>query len=184
MRKISENEDKELITHFVVASDSYYHREYRLTSSLLQGLKKYKIHSVMVTIIHMHRNNLITTEEATNYFKGREYQQVSVNDDLESLFDDLRIGKEVIDVRNITKELDIMKDLDIIKDSFGTPFYFLPKLTTNELKLIERKDPILYETFQSSNPDVDEAKMKLSDSESKFVRGSGYRKTFKITNYA
>ena len=174
MRKISENEDEELITHFVVASDSYYHREYRLTSILLQGLKKYKIHSVMATIIHMHRNDLITIEEAMNYFKGKKYEKVSVNDDLESLFDDLRIGKEMIDVRNIIWKY----------DSFGTPFYFLPKLTTNELKLIERKDPILYETFQSSNPDVDEAKMKLSDSESKFVRGSGYRKTFKITNYA
>ena len=64
----------------------------------------------------------------------------SVNDDLESLLEDLRL-------RNEPKE-----------KSFT---YFLPKLTEEEMELVERKDPIYLE-FGSLNPDMNESEMKLS----------------------
>ena len=60
--------------------------------------------------------------------------------------------------------------------------YFLPKLTEEELKLVERRDTSYLETFGLSNPDVDETEMMLSESDSKYVHGDSYRKTFVIEN--
>ena len=61
--------------------------------------------------------------------------------------------------------------------------YFLPKLTDEELKLIEEKDPIFFRTFvYGYHADVDEAEMKLSESNSKFVRATGGRLTEIIEN--
>ena len=46
------------------------------------------------------------------------------------------------------------------------------------MKLVERQDISYLETFDSANPDVAEVEMKLSESDSKFVRGWGWRRTF------
>ena len=125
-------------------------------------MKKYKIKSVMVTIIHMWRLNLITKESMEKYCKGEKDEKVSVNDDLESLFDDLRLGKQPLE-RVLT--------------------YLLPKLTEEELEAVERKDPTYLETFElAGNADVSEAQMKLSESDSKFVEAFGMRRTFTINN--
>jgi len=163
LRTNSNIEAKELKTHIVYAGEYYYHNEDRLKSFILQGLKKFKIKSVMMTIIHMHRYGLITKEVMENYYKGEKYEKTSVNDDLESFFEDLRLGKE---------------PNEYVKT------YFLPKLTEEEMALVERKDPIYLGTFQTSfqNPDVKEAEMTLSESNSKFVYGWGRRRTFTIEN--
>ena len=124
-------------------------------------MEKYKIKSVMVTIIHLERKKLITKEAMEEYCKGEEDEKVSVNDDLESFFEDLRLGKE--------------PDQSVFT-------YFLPKLTEEEMKLVERKDKSYFETFLQLFPDVKEAEMKLSESDSKFVQGRGYRSTFTIEN--
>ena len=101
---------------------------------------------------------LITKEAMEKYTKGEEYQKDSVNDDLESLFEDLRLGKEP----------------DELVDT-----YFLPKLTEKEMELVERKDSTYLQTFQRSwKIDVGEAEMKLSKSDSKFLQGVGRRRTF------
>ena len=51
------------------------------------------------------------------------------------------------------------------------------------MKLVETKDTNYFETFMfSDNPDVPEAEMLLSESDSKFLEGWGYRKTFTIEN--
>ena len=117
----------------------------------------------MVTFLYMWRFNLITKEVMENYCQGEIYEREdSVNDDLESLIEDLRLGKEP------DEKVDT---------------YFVPKLTVEELKMVQRKDRTYFETFlESLNPDVDEAEMKLSDSDSKFVEGWCGRKTFKIKN--
>ena len=47
----------------------------------------------MVTIIHMRRYRLITIEHMENYCKGKKDEKNSVNDDLESFFEDLQNGK-------------------------------------------------------------------------------------------
>ena len=120
-------------------------------------MKKYKIKSVMVTIIHMWRLNLITKESMEKYCKGEKAEKDSVNDDLESFFKDLRLGKE--------------------PDEF-VHTYFLPKLTEEEMELIEKEDINYLETFRWPR----EAEMKPSVSDSKFVYGYGRRKTFTIEN--
>ena len=95
------------------------------------------------------------------YCKAGKIIKDSVNDDIDSFFEDLRLGKE---------------------PNENVHTYFLPKLTEAELKLVERKDTSYFETFLRSNPDVEEAEMKLSESNSKFVEGLGSRITFTIEN--
>ena len=75
-------------------------------------MKKHKIESVMFTRIFMRRWELITTEKMESYCKGQEYEKDSVNDDLESLFENIRLGKEP-------------------DETVYT--YFLPKLTKKEM---------------------------------------------------
>ena len=95
------------------------------------------------------------------YCKGEKIRKDSVNDDLESFFQDLRLGQET--------------------DEFVQNYYF-PKLTKEEMELVERKDISYLETFDSLNPDVAKAEMKLSESDSKFVYGWCRRRTFTIEN--
>ena len=121
-------------------------------------MKKYKIKSVMVTIFDMCRWQLITKEKMEDLCK----RQVSVNDDLESLIEDIRLGKQPLEFCRT---------------------YFFPKLTKEELKAVARKDPSYLETLSHPfNKDVDEAEMKLSESDSKFVQALGSRKTFTLNN--
>ena len=115
----------------------------------------------MVTCIYLDRNELITKEKMESFCKGEERLKDSVNDDLESLFENIRFGKE--------------PDEDV-----GT--YFLPKLTEKELELVERRDTSYLQTFLSPNPDIDETVMMLSDSDSKYLRGFSFRRTFVIKN--
>ena len=115
----------------------------------------------MFTIIFLERRILITKEAMEKYCKAEKIIKDSVNDDIDSFFEDLRLGKE---------------------PNENVHTYFLPKLTEAELKLVERKDTSYFETFLRSNPDVEEAEMKLSESNSKFVEGLGSRITFTIEN--
>ena len=152
--------EEELEIHVVYAGE-YYHGDYighetRLRSYLLKGMKKYAIKSVMVTVIYMRRWKLITKEKMENLSLGKEGHIESVNDDLDSVFEYLRLKREP-------------------KGSNWT--YFLPKLTEEELRLTVRKDPNYFKTFQKQNPDVIKAEMKLSKSKSKFVRGYFQRRT-------
>ena len=117
----------------------------------------------MVTSIYLNRYWLITKETMESYCKGEEIEQDSVNDDLESLFENIRLGKEP----------------DEAVDT-----YFLPKLTEEELELVERKDASFLKTFiKSSNPDVNETDMMLSESDSKYIYHWSWRKTFVIKNF-
>ena len=141
---------------------------------------------------------LIRKEDMENYCNGKEYlDQTSINDDLELLIEDLRLGKEPSeDVRT----------------------YFLPKLTEEELELVEKKDLRYLQTLMYSDSgfpinhfhkitnafckclnckyphckcplfniklgylDV-LAEMKVSESDSKFVQGICYRYTYTIEN--
>ena len=85
----------------------------------------------------------------------------SVNDDLESLFENIRLEKE-LDERVVT--------------------YFLPKLTEEQLELVERRDTNYFKTFAWANLDVSQTQMMLSESDTKYVRGWSWRRTFVIEN--
>ena len=96
-------------------------------------------------------------EEKIPYLE--ETYKDSVNDDLESFFEDLRLGKEP-------------------DEHVWT--YFLPKLTEEEMELVEQKDTNYFQTFYEDDPDVPEAEMLLSESDSKYVKGWNHRRTFTI----
>ena len=92
------NEAKERKTHFVYVGRYYCCRylehDNKLRSLFIEGMKKYKIKSVMLTNIYMQRLRLITKEAMEIYSKGRIDRIESVNDDLETFFDDLKHGKQ------------------------------------------------------------------------------------------
>ena len=162
LQKISENVTRQLKIHVIYVGGYYFLHEDGLISIILNGMKKHKIKSVMMTSINLERCYLITKEEMESYCKGEdEYFKDSVNDDLESLFENIRLEKE--------------PDEDVYT-------YFLPKLTEEELDLVERRDTSYYKTFALDNPDVDETEILLSESNSKYVNGWSQRRTFVIEN--
>ena len=120
-------------------------------------MKQYKIQSVNVTIINKIRYRIITKEATENYFKGNKPEKNSFNDDLEALFEHLRLGKKLDDKAVYT--------------------YFSPKLTEEELDLVENKDFNYIKTFYDRDPDV---KGWFPQSDSKFVQGIGYRRTVNL----
>ena len=161
-------------------------------------MKKNKTKSVMVTSIFLERRRLLTKEKMESYCEGVDFRKDSVNDDLESLFEKILLGKEP-DERAWT--------------------YFLPRLTEEELESVEREkyqdvveaeltisksdsnysggenwngrelekswergDICYLETFTEKNPDVDESEMMLSESDAKYVQGDCSRRTFVIKN--
>ena len=80
--------------HFVYAGNYYFGTsEHRLGQFIVEGMTKYKIKKVMVTQICMSRLELITKEKVDDYCNGKMFEKESVNDDLESFFEDLRFGK-------------------------------------------------------------------------------------------
>ena len=71
--KTETNEPK---PHFVYAGYYHWYPEERLGSSILEGMKKYKIKTAIVTIIHMRRYRLITIEHMENYCKGKKDEKM------------------------------------------------------------------------------------------------------------
>ena len=157
--KITENMD----IHFVCAGSYLFSRDdLWMESFILKRMKKYKINKAMLTIFHMWKSNLITKEKMLDYCNGKKQEKESVNDDLDSLFEDLCIGKEP-------------------DEAVST--YFLPQLTKKELDLVAQKDSDFMNTFwKKMKADVDKAEMAASESDSKYAYGFGYRRTYTIKN--
>ena len=154
------NKTENMEIHLVYAG-RYYGAE-KLRSLIIKGMKTYKIKEVMVTMIYMLRWKLNSKEEMENYCSGKEDAKESVNDDLEILFEDIRFGENLND---------------------NVSIYFLPKLTKEEMYLVERKDHDFMNSFVlGMHSDVDKAVMMLSESDSKFVDARGRRKTFLVEN--
>ena len=162
MKRVAANKSKDRKIHFVYTKNFRHFTDQwsnQLKLFILNGMKKHKIETVMVTILRMSRNNIITKENMESFCKGEKIRKKSVNDDLESFFKKLKLGNEPNeDVRT----------------------YFLPKLTEEELELVEKKDFNYFQSFSWSNPDVDKSQMKLSESDSKYVQGFCWRKTVTI----
>ena len=167
---LTQSKANECKTHFLVASGYYYYQEDKLKKIISKGMKKYKIKSVMMTIISMTRVGLITKWEMEKYCKGEEYIKCSVNEDLDSLFEDLQLGKQ------------LQNDTNTIHS------YFLPKLTEGELELVKREDRIYLETFinmpvyRYQYRCMFTGKYKWGKSDSEFVQGECRRRTFTIEN--
>ena len=133
-------------------------------------MKKYAIESSMLTGLFMCRRNLITKEKAKAASEGKlesEGQKVSINDDLEMFLKKILNSKEM---------MMMMWELS------GAPLvgsFCTPKLTKEELKLVEVRNKDHMETYSvhldGSNPDVEPEEMKKSDSKAKFVHVVCYR---------
>ena len=144
----------------------------RLRENLLKKMRECGIQSAMFTMLHMHRWKLVTKEKAKKAYEGKlkneeeweDYEQ-SIGDDLETFFKNLQSQKE-------------------IENEFVESF-FLPKLTEDELKLVEQRNEqhlsTYLEHYDGLNPDVDPEEMKKSESRSKYVHGRCIRSTMNLT---
>ena len=147
---------------------------------ILKKMRKYGIQSLILTVITMSRVGLITKEKAKKAAKkaaegklkndpdwklkesGLEYNG-SINDDLDSFINNHQNSNEV-------------EDEDIV--SFCTP-----KLTKEELKLVEEKNEEYMMTFVLElDADVDVKEMKKSDSKDKYVKCFCRRKTIHLNS--
>ena len=109
--------------------------------------------------------NLITKEKSKQAAEGKlkndpdwgNYKG-SINDDLDSFVNNLQ-GSEEIDFEDVCS-------------------FFTPKLTTDELKLVEQKNSEHMMTYLFKlNADVGVEEMKKSDSKDKYVHSECHRRT-------
>ena len=165
--KSIESKPENIDIHFVYAGEYYFYPEpeiigIRLESLILKVMKKNKIKRAMVTKINMGRVQIIQKEKMDNYMNETENPEDSVNDDIDSLFEDIRLGKEP------PEHVDT---------------YFLPKLMKEQVKLLQIEDESFMETLNNKTvADVDKAEMTASESDSKFVWEVCERTTFTIEN--
>ena len=110
--------------HFIYCGSHYFVEDKKLKEMILTKMRKYEIQSSILTNMEMWRLNLVTKEKVKKSYQGKlkndevwEYGEVSINDDLEEFFINLRNQKEV-------KEEEVFS-------------FFTPKLTNEELKLVQ-----------------------------------------------
>ena len=141
-----------------------------LKEKFLKKMKKYGIwNGGILTTLYMRRRILITNEKSKEAAEGKlknepiwEDYEGSINEDLESFINNLHNSNEISDeeVRS----------------------FFMPKLTNEELKLVEEKNKQHMMTYWLGfGADVDVEEMERSDSTAKFVHSSCLRKTVRLT---
>ena len=115
-------------------------------------------------MLEMCRQKLVTKEKAKEASEGKlknerdwRFEEVSINDDLEMIITNLLNSKEI-------KEEKLLS-------------FFTPKLTKEELKLVERDNYEHMKTYIVYLPDVDVEKMRNSDSKDKYVHTRCIRST-------
>ena len=161
--------------HFIYCGDYYFwneKQEDKLKEMILAKMRKYGIHSSILTMLWMYRWNLVTKEKVKKAAEGKlkndedwKHYKGSINDDLERFFINLQNHKEVK------------------KESVAS--FFTPKLTNEELKLVQEGNEEHFKTYffnylNGKNPDVDDEEMKKSDSKSKYVHGRCGRLTIPL----
>ena len=163
----------DLMLHFIYCGYHYLWAESfnRLKEILLRKMRKYGIQAAILTMLDMQRWKLVTKERVKQAYEGKlkneeewdDFEQ-SIGDDLETFFTNLQHQKE-------------------IKNEFVWSF-FLPKLTEDELKLVEQRNEqhlsTYFDHYYGRNPDVDPEEMKKSDSRSKYVYGRCFRETINL----
>ena len=159
--------------HFIFCTQHDDVGSFRFAESLKDIFKRkmeqYQIESIYLTVLYMDRKNLITKEKQKQAYSGKlkndeEWKQYegSINDDLESFLNSLSNGIEI-------KE-------EIVES------FLIPKLTKEELKLVEEKDREHMKTYKwDLKADVDVEEMKKSDSKDKFVHCWCRRETYHLT---
>ena len=148
-------------------------------------MKKFGIQSSMLTMFYMHRRYLITKEKVKEASEGKlkdefewKDEQLSINDDLEMFL------ANILNCRRIAKELKPRSEgKRMVEENVYS--FFTPKLTEEELKLVEDKNEDHLKTYRyydgGYNPDVSAEEMKKSDSKSKYVHARCRRLTYSLT---
>ena len=157
--------------HFIYAGYYYSYHEDKLRSFILKRMQKYKMKSAMVTVIYMLRFNLATKQKVEIYCNGKHRaghgkhnRKESVNDDLESFAEQIRLG-------NLFRKEPEEKIFT----------YFLPKLTEEEMEVVDIKD--YCNTWRWPKPDeVGWQAWQSFIVDRNYVKGFFDRKTFKIEN--
>ena len=166
----------DLTPHFILSGFTFHPDWTRqVMNFILSSMTKHGIGSMILTRIEMVRLNLLTKEQSKETYKGtlgshelkihpswtdhyRGYNGISINDDLESFQNNLQARDK------------------IEHESLYT--FFLPMLTSDELKLVDEKNKKYMETYlYVFDADVDPEKMKNSDSKDKFLHCGCYRNT-------
>ena len=172
VKSISDFGKDDLMPHFIYCGDYYYlGRRGKLEEIILTKMTKYGIQSSILTMLMMVRVNLVTKEKVKKAAEGKlkndvdwKYYKESINDHLERFFINLQNQKEV--------------KCELVAS------FFTPKLTTEELKLVQEENQECFKTYlkhyRGKNPDVDVEEMKKSDSKSKYVHGRCLRRTFPL----
>ena len=168
-----ESETDDMMPHFIYCIGSTYHWVGHLSEKIkkmfLKKMREYEIQSSILTMLHMHRVNLITKEKSKLLAKGKlkndpswkDYEG-SINDDLDTFINNHQNSNEMRDE--------------------GVWSFFLPKLTKEELKLVEQKNKEHMMTyFGYLGADVDVEEMKKSDSKDKYVLCYCRRKTVHLS---
>ena len=162
--------------HIVNAGNYYYNWKHHsaLLSLILKAMKKYKIQNVMVSTIDMWRIKLITKEKMEDFCKGKLGERnKTICDDLEQFFHDIQVCAEPI--------CDFYEYTNKRKNIYLS--FFVPKLTKEELQLVEKQDEDFMDTFHlNMEADVDKDELAASESQSKYVFGESMRMTFTIKN--
>ena len=162
-------DNDDMVPHFIYCWNNFktiYDRTMEVI--ILSRIKLYGIQTSIFTGLRMKREFLITQEKSTEAYEGkltREYHwrayKASINEDLESYINHLQ---EISSLEEV-KQHDVWS-------------FFLPKLTEEELKLVEEKDRKQMMTYSwELNADVDKVEMKESDSNDKYLHGRCLRQT-------
>lgn len=176
MKKIKNTRIHDTDIHIIYAGFIYLSEQddpSRLYEFIFHLMKKYKIKSLMFTIVSMFKSHLVTKENMEDFYKGlfedaNGFDKASVHDDLESVFEQIKL-------ENIAGS--------ILPPPLG--MYCLPKLTEEELLLVQNKDEDYLRTFAEfhgdGNPDIPEYIMNVSESKSKFAYCMCFRVSTRLT---
>ena len=170
---------QDLKPHFIFAGEYYiFNQIFRIIDRFKYKMKKYNIEQVMMTMVHLWRDHLVTNKDMKHIYKEgtlvqsltepsrRSQIEISVHDDLESYF--LKLTSQ-----------DESKD-EVNEELVWT--YFLPKLTSEEMKLLKSQNTDFLKTFDRANPEIlekmeDEETMEINKTKSVFVSGGCIRRT-------
>ena len=163
----------DMMPHFIYCYGSFnYYAEFKkLKQIFLKKIREYGIPSSIFTTLRMDRIKLITKEKSKEAAEGKlkndpdwEFYKGSIKDDLDSFVNNLQNSEEI--------------------QNEDVKSFFTPKLTKEELKLVEQKNKEHMESYlynYNFRADVDVAEMKKSDSKDKYVHSRCQRKTVFLT---
>ena len=157
----------DMMPHFIYCNEdmlNYYRIDKNLKKLILTKMRKYGLPSSIFTTLRMTRVNLMTKEKSKQAVEGKlkndpdwkDYKG-SINDDLDSFVNNFQNSEVVFE--------------DVLS-------YFIPKLTKEELKLVEQKNNEHMMTYVwEFDADVSAKEMKESDSKEKYLHSECQRRT-------